>query len=291
MATALPRPTNWNHWLASYWPLAAGFLVIAIPTFLRLGEQTWSTDAGAHAPIVLATGIWLLFQIGNDRLQKDQAEANGFLLGLGLVGALAIYIFGRAYDFISLEAGGLYLVFLAAAYRFLGAKSLIANFFPFLYLGFLVPPPGWMIDQITAPLQTFISWVVTSGLQALDFPIVRQGVTLYIAQYQLLVEQACSGMNSIIGLTAISLFYIYIMHRASWKYAAFLGLLIIPIAVLANLIRVLVLVLITYYYGDAMAQGFLHSTAGILLFAVALMLIFGIDMLVQAVLRRKGSET
>ncbi|VAV95015.1 hypothetical protein MNBD_ALPHA04-830 [hydrothermal vent metagenome] len=291
MATALPRPLSWNHWLSRYWPVAAGFLLLAIPTFLRLGQQTWSTDAGAHAPIVLATGIWLLFQIGSGRLKKDQTEANGLFLGVGLVGALAIYIFGRAYDFISLEAAGLYLVFLATAYRFLGAKSLIANFFPFLYLGFLIPPPGWVIDKITAPLQTFISWVITSGLQAMDFPIVRQGVTLYIAQYQLLVEQACSGMNSIIGLTAISLFYIYIMHRASWKYAAFLGLLIIPVAVLANLIRVLVLVLLTYYYGDAVAQGFLHSTAGILLFAVALMLIFGIDMLVQAVIKRKGAST
>ncbi len=291
MATALSRQLSWNHWLYSYWPVAVGFLLLAVPTFLRLGQQAWSTDAGAHAPIVLATGIWLLFQIGSERLEKDRTEANGLFLGAGLAGALTLYIFGRAYDFISLEAAGLYLVFLAAAYRFLGAKSLIANFFPFLYLGFLVPPPGWVIDKITAPLQTFISWVVTSGLQALDFPIVREGVILYIAQYQLLVEQACSGMNSIIGLTAISLFYIYIMHRASWKYAAFLGLLIIPVAILANLIRVLVLVLLTYYYGDAVAQGFLHSTAGILLFAVALMLIFGIDMLVQAVLKRKGTST
>jgi exosortase len=85
-------------------------------------------------------------------------------------------------------------------------------------------------------------------------------------------------MNSIIGLTAISLFYIYITHRASWRYAAFLMLFIIPIAVVANIIRITILVLLTYYCGDAVAQGFLHVTAGVVLFALALGLVFLLDM-------------
>jgi exosortase len=112
---------------------------------------------------------------------------------------------------------------------------------------------------------------------------VREGVTLYVAQYQLLVEDACAGLNSLISLTAISLFYIYILHNASWRYALFLMLWIIPVALLANLIRVMILVLITYHFGNAAAQGFLHSTAGLVMFASALLGIFLVDGLMTPV--------
>ena len=106
---------------------------------------------------------------------------------------------------------------------------------------------------------------------------MREGVTLYVAQYQLLVEDACAGLNSLISLTAISLFYIYILHNASWRYALFLMLWIVPVALLANLVRVIILVLLTYHFGNAAAQGFLHSTAGLVMFATALLGIFLVD--------------
>jgi exosortase len=119
------------------------------------------------------------------------------------------------------------------------------------------------------------------------YPIVRSGVALFIAQYQLLVEEACSGMNSIVGLIAISLFYIYMMHRASLRYALVLVAMVLPIAIAANLIRVMALVLITYHWGDAAAQGFLHVSAGLILFTLALALIFATDALFQRILHHK----
>lgn len=268
--------------LRGHWPLAIGLLALIIPTMIRVAEQSWSTDAGAHGPIVLATGIWLLTRgdwapdmAGRDRFALPAIAATAIV-------ALPIYVFGRAYDFISLEAGAVYLALLLSGIATLGPMALWRNAFPFVYLGFLVPPPGWAVDQLTAPLQHLISMMATDLLSALGYPIMRSGVSLYIAQYQLLVEQACSGMNSLIGLTAITLFYIYVLHRASWRYSLLLVALILPVAVLANFIRVIVLVLLTYYYGDAVAQGFLHSSAGIMLFAMALAIMIAID----ATLRR-----
>lgn len=272
---------------ARWWPLLLGFALLAVPTFARLGEQVWSTDAGAHAPIVLATGGWLLFQV-RDALLADRTPPRWVIVALGLLVALPLYAFGRAFDFISLEAAGLYLIGLTMAYRALGGRGMARSAFPFVYLGFLVPPPGWVIDRLTWPLQELISRVATGVLDWAGYPIARQGVSLYIAQYQLLVEDACSGMNSIMGLTAVSLFYIYILHRASWRYALVLLALIVPIAVAANLIRVIALVLITYYFGDAVAQGFLHGTAGFVLFALALALIFAVDSVLQRAMRAAG---
>lgn len=285
----LPADSGIPFLLRNWLPLA-GLLLLFLATLPSLGRQVWSTEAGAHAPIVLATGLWLISQC-KDRVAAAITEARSLPIIAGLLIAVPLYAFGRAYDFISLEAAAIYLAMLVVVYRLVGFGGLREMLFPLFYLGFLVPPPGWLIDQITAPLQTFVSWVSTTGLQAVGYPIMREGVTLYIAQYQLLVEEACSGMNSIIGLISVSLFYIYIIHRASWRYALLLTAFIVPIAVFANIIRIVVLVLITYYLGDGAAQGFLHMTAGIVLFAVAIVLVFGLDMLLQRVFRRQFQES
>ena len=284
LALSQARPT-WLEWLKSHWPLALGFAVVAIPSLVRVAEQVWTTEAGAHGPIVLATGIWLLTQVDWGTRERSETNFSRTVFYGAMVAALPIYVFGRAYDYISLEMGAVFLIMLGIAFHIVGSASLMRNFFPFLYLAFLIPPPLWLIDFLTLPLQHMISAVVTDGLRMLDYPIQRSGVSMYIAQYQLLVEQACSGMNSIVGLTAIILFHIYVLHRASWRYSLLLAALILPVAVFANLLRVLALVLITYYYGDAMAQGFLHVTTGIVLFGVALLTLFGIDYLLRRMLK------
>ena len=126
-----------------------------------------------------------------------------------------------------------------------------------------------------------MSQAVAAALGGVGYPVARVGVTIYVAQYQLLVEDACSGMNSLIGLVAISLFYIYLLRNASWKYSLFLICLVIPIAILANIIRIVILVLLTYFFGNAVAQGFLHETAGMVLFGTSLLLVFVIDNLIS----------
>lgn len=279
--------------LTQHWALVLGLALVLIPTIVRIAQQTWSTEAGAHGPIVLATGLWLL---SYDRPRDAAAaprRATGLLWLAPALFACAAYIFGRAYDFLSLEALGCYLLALVAAYLAVGGAAMRRSLFPWFYLAFVIPPPGWVIDRLTAPLQTFISWSAVNLLQALDYPVARQGVALTIAQYQLLVEDACAGMNSLTGLTAVSLFYIYVMHRASWRYALLLVAMIIPIAVFVNLIRVIALILITYYQGDAAAQGFLHVTTGLVLFALAIASIFALDAvlrpLYQAVSRRRAA--
>lgn len=263
--------------LTDHWPLLAGLLVMGIPTLITLGQQVWNTEAGAHGPIVLATGIWLLVQSRETLVAKARPDPI-WLWGGALIAALALYIFGRAFDLILIESAGLYGTFIAMAMRLVGLRAIWGSLFPFVYFAFLVPPPGWILDVITIPLREFVSMVSTDGLRLVGYPIAREGVTIQIAQYQLLVEDACSGMNSMVGLIAISMFYIYMLHRASWRRSLALLAMIIPVAIVTNIIRVIILILLTYHFGDAVAQGFLHVTAGMLVFAVALGLMVLIDM-------------
>ena len=244
----------------------------------------WSTEAGVHGPLVLATGIWLIGR----RLPEIRAKAQPGSLALALaamVPAVLLYAFGRAFDFISVEVAAMLLALVATAYVFVGRQVLVLLWFPIFYLGFVIPIPGWLLDVVTQPLKSLVSQVVTTTLDYFGYPVARVGVTIYVAQYQLLVEDACAGLNSLISLTAIGLFYVYILHNTNWRYSVLLLALVIPIAIAANCIRVAALVLITFYFGDAAAQGFLHNFAGMVTFTSALLFIFLVDGLLAPVRR------
>ncbi|MDG6079111.1 exosortase [Erythrobacter litoralis] len=277
-SNAAPNQSGTLARLRSHWPLVLACVAFAIPTIIRLAEGSWSLEIGAHGPIVLATGLWLLSRC--DWSHQSGEGRSGTVQGLtwaAIVVSLILYVFGRAYDFLALETAGLYFALIGVLVLAVGARTVFRNTFPLLYLAFLIPPPGWVIDAVTAPLQHFISFSATELLRWLDYPVSRSGVAIEVAQYRLLVEQACSGMNSIVGLTAVTLFYIYLLHGSSWRYAILLMALILPIAVFVNFLRVCTLILVTYHYGDAVAQGVFHNTAGVALFALALALMFLID--------------
>lgn len=269
-------------------PLLVGIAALALPTLIDLAQQVWTTDAGTHGVIVLFTGLWLIVQERGAITGLKRPGSFGLFLAT-MLPALAIYIFGRAFGYLFIEVTALFGALLSLGYLYYGTAVLRHLWFPILYLAFLIPPPGWVIDWFTAPMKIWISTNAAELLQRFDYPIVQIGATLYVDQYQLLVEDACAGLNSIVSLTAIGLFYIYLLHRASWRYSLFLLAWIIPMAILANFVRVVALVLITYHGGDEMAQGFLHSTAGILMFITALLGIFAVDALVSPI-RRKLSK-
>jgi exosortase len=270
--------------LIRHWPLFGGMVLLLIPTMIAIATESWTGESGVHGPIVLATGIWLFARRWKELLAIQQPGRWGLVLAV-LIPSLLVYAFGRAFGFLALEALALGGVFVAIFYSWFGLEALKRMWFPVLYMAFVVPIPGWILTLITAPMKEYVSLSATWLLGKAGYPIIREGVTLYVAQYQLLVEDACAGLNSLISLTAISLFYIYILHNASWRYALFLMLWIIPVALLANLVRVVILVLITYHWGNAAAQGFLHSTAGLVMFATALIGIFMVDGLMTPVRR------
>lgn len=270
--------------LTEHWPLILGLAVLGVPTLIAVATGSWTGESGVHGPIVLATGIWLFARRWRELLAIRRPGRTGIVLAI-LIPALLLYVFGRAFDFLIFQAGAFLAVCVALFYGAFGAEAVRRMWFPILYLGFVVPLPGWLITTITAPMKEYVSHAATWILALAGYPIVREGVTLYVAQYQLLVEDACAGLNSLISLTAISLFYIYILHNASWRYALFLMFWIVPVALLANLVRVIILVLITYHFGNAAAQGFLHSTAGLVMFATALLGIFMVDGLMTPVRR------
>lgn len=262
--------------LAGLAVLLIGLVAIVAPTMVFVAQESWTTEQGSHGPIVLFTGLWLLWrQWGSARaLASRPSGPAGALL---LAASLAFYAFARVTQIVELEGYAMYACLLAVLYSLVGAAAMKQMWFPLFYLVFIFPPPETLVDAVTLPMKMELSKAAVGFLDLLGYPIGGEGVMIYIGQYELLVAAACSGLNSIISLSAISLFYIYVRHQADWRYAALLVLLIVPVALLANFVRVLILILLTYHLGEAAAQGFLHNFAGVFMFAVALIAIYLAD--------------
>jgi len=159
--------------------------------------------------------------------------------------------------------------------------------FPLFFMLFLVPLPATMVDAVTQPLKLAVSSVATTILFGAGYPIARTGVILQIGQYQLLVADACAGLHTLFSLEAMGLLYLNVVRHTSLLRNVALAILIVPISFMANVIRVIVLALITYHFGDEAGQGFLHGFAGLVLFMAALLLITGADSLLRLGVRHR----
>jgi len=292
-STAPVASLDWRRFLTGHWPLAIGMAALAGPTIVSLGQGPWQEESGVHGVIVLVTGIWLMLRRWDD-IVAMRSTGQPLITAALLAVALPLYVAGRAFEFISIEAAALLLAMVAVMQQYWGMAVVRRLWFPILYLGFVVPIPGWLLDTVTLPLKVLVSELVTGGLANLGFPVGRLGVTLYIASYQLLVEDACAGLNSLVSLSAIGLFYVYLIRGSNPVYSLLLLAMVIPIAIAANCVRVAALVLITYYFGNAMAQGYLHNFAGMVTFVSALLFIFLLDWLLTPLrnaLERRSSAT
>jgi exosortase len=258
------------------WPLVLGFCILAVLAFQTLARETWSHEEGAHGPLVLCIVGFLLWR-NMPATRKVESPGKPAIVGASMILSLVAYILGEAFDFITLGTAGLYGSAVAIFYSRFGMRAVAQNRFAFLYLLFALPPPSSWVDRVTFPLKQLVSVAATWILQLFGLPVVHEGVVIYVAQYQLLVEDACSGLNSIIGLLSITFIYIYLARGSSWRQSLFLASLAIPIAIAANVARIIVLILLTYYEGDDVAQGFLHQVAGIFVFLLSLLLIMAID--------------
>ena len=164
-----------------------------------------------------------------------------------------------------------------------GTAALKAQWFTLFFMFFMIPLPGAVVDALTMPMKMAVSYVAENVLFWIGYPIARTGVILQIGQYKLLVADACAGLNTLFTLEALGLLYLNIVRHDSTFRNVALAILIVPISFSANVFRVMVLTLITYHFGDAAGQGFLHGFAGMVLFLSALLLIMVTDSLLQFV--------
>lgn len=279
-ANTTPNPAAEDSLVhAMKWPLGVlcvAFFAMYLPAYYALSQVAWESDANGHGPMILGVSMWLLWREREDILAAASKPRPVIAFVLLIIGVL-LYVLGGSQTLDTLQAASQIPVLMACILLVGGVGSLKRAWFPLFFLIFMVPLPGVLTQILTLPLKSAVSYVAEGALHMLGYPVGRVGVTLFVGPYQLLVADACSGLNSIFTLEALGLFYMKLMEYKSKARNTLMAMMIIPISFVSNVVRVLTLVLVTYYYGDEAGQGFMHGFAGILLFAVALVLTYGFD--------------
>ena len=273
--------------LPEWWPVLLGLAVLFVPTFYDLFTGAWVGEEQGHGPIIFGLALWLIYRKWPEMLEATtppRASWTGWpILAIGLL----THMLGRSQKILMLEVLSIILVMMSVLLIKRGGRAMRVLWFPFFFMIFMVPLPSEFVAAVTMPMKMAVSWATEHILFAFGYPISRSGVILQIGQYQLLVADACAGLQTLLTLEALGLFYLNLMRHPSAFRNVGLALFIIPISFSANVIRVIVLTLITYYYGDAAGQGFLHGFAGMVLFITALVLILSVDSSLQWYLRRR----
>lgn len=265
--------------------LAVGFLALYLPSYLLLAERIWPTDEQGHGPIILAVSAFLLFSMRHELAAlpaRPRTAAGLAMLGAGVL----LYALGRSQVVLLFEIASQSVVLAGLLLLFKGTAALRLAWFPLAFLLFMVPLPGSVVASVTGPLKSAVSAVASDLLHGLGYPIGRSGVVLHVGPYQLLVADACAGLNSMFTLEALGLLYMKLMGYTSALRNVVLAVLVIPIAFVANIVRVMILVLVTYHFGDEAGQGFVHDFAGMVLFLTGLGLMLVVDRLLGLALPR-----
>ena len=197
-----------------YWPIYLGLAALYIPTGFSLAAGVWTEDHNAHGPLILVAVAWFLWR---ERAAFGEAEyapkpLSGWLI---LVVGLLVYVLGRSQSILLFEVGSQIPVIAGLLLMLHGADLLRRLWFPVLFLAFLIPLPGGLLDSLTGPLKFQVSAIVDQLLYWAGYPIARSGVVLSIGTYQMLIADACSGLNSMYSLTVLGILYIYLRKHVA----------------------------------------------------------------------------
>ena len=194
------------------------------------------------------------------------------LLPLAL-GALALAV-GRLGTELMTMRSSFVLTLIGLVLLLLGRRVFRVLAFPLLFLFLMVPLPQSLVNVVAFPLQLVAAGMAVNLLYALDIPALLEGNIIHLANAQLFVAEACSGLRSLMALITLGVVFAY-FFRKSLVDRVVIVLSAIPIAILVNAFRVALTGILTHNFGQQAAEGVIHMTEGIFTFAIAFVLLLG----------------
>lgn len=273
--------------IAEWLPVIMGLIVLYVPTLYDLVSAIWIRNGEFHGAIVLVVVVWLAWDRREVLLSQPTSTAPAPGIALLIVGLL-LYVLGRSQGILIFQVAALIPVLAGTLLAMRGWPALRALWFMLLFIAYLVPLPGYLEDSMTLPLSQTVAAAVDHILYAAGYPIAHQGVTLAVGPYQLRVVDACAGLNAMFSLSAIGLLYLYLKRYQSWLHNGLILLSLLPIALLGNIARAVILVLVTYYFGETAGQGLVHGFSGMALFVFALIAVLVLDAILLGLSRLRG---
>jgi exosortase len=195
-------------------------------------------------------------------------------IGLLLVGSLGSELFTCRFSLLVMLVG--MIVFLA------GWKTLRVMAFPLCFFVFVIPLPTIIYDEITFPLLLIASRFAAFWLEVVHVPVLRDGNILILSNFSLEVVEACSGIRSLMTLLSLAVVYVYFLEPRRWAQTM-LVLLMLPIAIFSNAIRIMGTGIIAHRFGPLAAQGFMHEFSSWVVFLIALLLLLALHWVLRCI--------
>jgi exosortase len=250
---------------------AACFVILYYQVIASLVSNWWDNDNYSHGFLIVPIALYFAWE---RRAALKKAEKAPSLLGLAVVAiSLAMLIAGTLGSELFLPRVSM-LGILAGAILFLfGWNHLKILILPIAFLLLMIPIPAIIFNQIVFPLQLLASRFGESAILICQIPVLREGNVIHLANTSLEVAEACSGIRSLITLLTMGIMYGYLLESRLWA-RILLTAATIPIAIIANGIRVAGTGVAAHFYGAEAAEGFAHTFSGWIIFVVALIMLF-----------------
>jgi exosortase len=237
-------------------------------TLAWLAEAWWSDVYYSHGPLVLLISAFLVWSSrGAVRRAPEGPNPLGIaVLALGLL-LHAGAVLWRAYY---LSAFGLLAVLAGLGLLFLGRQAMGRLLFPLVFLAFSIPLP--LAERLGPPLEVFTATQATNLVRLAGIPAINEGSRVILTGSTFAVGAPCSGLSSLVALIALAALLAYAVQGPGWaRWLVFLSA--VPVALLANLVRVATLFGVAHVWGPDVALGYYHDFSSPVLFLVALVLL------------------
>lgn len=242
-------------------------VLVYYPTFGWLIERYLEPDSYySHGFLIPLVTVFLIFSKRKE-INKKENNQNFFgvllvilSLGLHFIGILSEIFFLDGISIISLVYG--------MSFFLIGKRNTGKILFSITFLIFMIPIPLVAVNAISFPMKMIVTKSAVFVLDKIfNMPIRNEGFQIFFPKAILIVENPCSGLRSLISFIALGSLFAYFL-KASWKKKIFLFFLSIPISLVSNFIRVILLSLGVYIYGNGIAKGFFHDFTGYFVFVL-----------------------
>jgi len=257
----------------------AVFIFVYWPTFLWMWDRWFVRDSyyshGILVPFVTAFLIWQKRKV----LESTPRESSAWGLRLVILG-IVIHFISSLFRVYFSSGFSMLIVLFGLILHFFGRKILDKIVFPISFLVFMIPLPMVVITNISFKMKLFAAQIAAWTLNAIHIPAIREGSMLKMKHSYVIVDDVCSGLRSLISLTALGSIFAYWL-KSSMARKIFLFLTTIPIAIITNVFRVIVLSVISEVWGPKYAVGAVHDITGFLAFGLAFVLLYFVSKLME----------
>ncbi len=257
-------------------PLARGagalvLVLLAALAYHRTAATLWTTwmtnDTYSHGPLIPLVSLWLAWR---DRDVWRTRPAVPDARGLALVAAAcAMQVLGVRADVFAMQGWSLPVLVAGILWTFQGAARLRALWFPVAFLVFMLTFPPFVVLQLSYALKTVAVEISTRVAAALGAEFQQKGMSLFFATGELRVEHPCSGLRSLIALVAMGTLLAWLTPGAWWR-RLLLVIASLPVAILANAARLVIVFVAAQHVGVPAAAGRVHDLSGYLVYVIAL---------------------